>query len=171
MRRRLNLARALADRPKLIFLDEPTTGLDPRSRLAISEVMRERVREGTTILLTTQYLEEADEFAHAIAVVDSGRIIARGTSDHLKSQIGGERIEVVVHDRDRIADAIAVLTPIGEGKLAFEVTAFSVGDTLLRNTMVITFVPVEGTETRDELENALQNRALFVDASALNNAA
>lgn len=114
MRRRLDLASALTGRPKLIFLDEPTTGLDPRSRLAMWEVIRARVREGTTILLTTQYLEEADELAHDIAVVDSGRIIARGTADELKSQIGGERIEVVVHDRARLDDAIAVLSRNGE---------------------------------------------------------
>ena len=105
MRRRLDLASALTGRPRMLFLDEPTTGLDPRSRLGMWEVIRERVREGTTILLTTQYLEEADELAHSIAVVDAGRIIARGTADELKSQIGGERIEVVVHDRADIARA------------------------------------------------------------------
>ena len=116
MRRRLDLAGALTGRPRLIFLDEPTTGLDPRSRLSMWEVIRARVREGTTILLTTQYLEEADELAHDIAVVDTGRIIARGTADDLKSQIGGERIEVVVHDRDRIGDAVDVLARIGEGE-------------------------------------------------------
>jgi ABC-2 type transport system ATP-binding protein len=96
MRRRLDLASALTGKPRLLFLDEPTTGLDPPSRLGMWEVIRERVREGSTILLTTQYLEEADELAHSIAVVDQGRIIARGTSDELKAQIGGERIEVVV---------------------------------------------------------------------------
>jgi ABC-2 type transport system ATP-binding protein len=115
MRRRLDLASALCGRPAVLFLDEPTTGLDPRSRLALWEVIRDRVREGTTILLTTQYLEEADELAHSIAVVDTGRIIARGTADELKSQIGGERIEVVVHDRDEIARAVALLSRDCEG--------------------------------------------------------
>ena len=100
MRRRLDLAAALIGRPRLLFLDEPTTGLDPRSRLGMWDVIRTQVREGTTLLLTTQYLEEADELADEIAVVDHGRIIARGTADELKSQVGGERIEVVVHDRD-----------------------------------------------------------------------
>ena len=99
MRRRLDLASALIGRPQLLFLDEPTTGLDPRSRLGMWEVIRNQVRQGTTLLLTTQYLEEADELADEIAVVDAGKIIARGTADELKSQVGGERIEVVLHDR------------------------------------------------------------------------
>jgi ABC-2 type transport system ATP-binding protein len=115
MRRRLDLASALCGRPSVLFLDEPTTGLDPRSRLGLWAVIRDRVREGTTILLTTQYLEEADELAHSIAVVDSGRIIARGTADELKSQIGGERIEVIVHDPADIARATAVLSRDCEG--------------------------------------------------------
>ena len=85
MRRRLDLAAALVGRPQLLFLDEPTTGLDPRGRLGMWEVIRDQVREGTTLLLTTQYLEEADELADEIAVVDHGRIIARGTSDELKA--------------------------------------------------------------------------------------
>ena len=85
MRRRLDLAGALIGEPKLLFLDEPTTGLDPRSRLAMWDVIRSHFRQGTTLLLTTQYLEEADEFADEIAVVDAGRIIARGTSDELKT--------------------------------------------------------------------------------------
>ncbi len=89
MRRRLDLASALIGQPRLLFLDEPTTGLDPRSRLGMWEVIRSLVREGTTLLLTTQYLEEADELADTIAVVDHGRIIARGTADELKAQVGG----------------------------------------------------------------------------------
>jgi ABC-2 type transport system ATP-binding protein len=109
MRRRLDLASALIGRPRLLFLDEPTTGLDPRSRLGMWDVIRGLVREGTTLLLTTQYLEEADELADTIAVVDDGRIIARGTADELKSQVGGERIEVVVHSRDDIGRARDVL--------------------------------------------------------------
>jgi ABC-2 type transport system ATP-binding protein len=109
MRRRLDLASALTGRPRVLFLDEPTTELDPRSRLGMWDVIRDRVREGTTLLLTTQYLEEADELADSIAVVDAGRIIARGTADELKSQVGGERIEVVVRDRADIARAVAVL--------------------------------------------------------------
>ncbi len=114
MRRRLDLASALIGRPRVLFLDEPTTGLDPRSRLTMWEIIRERVREGTTILLTTQYLEEVDELAHSIAVVDHGKIIARGTADELKSRIGGERIEVVVHDRADIPGAAELLAQGGD---------------------------------------------------------
>ncbi len=109
MRRRLDLASALIGRPRLLFLDEPTTGLDPRSRLGMWEVIRELVREGTTLLLTTQYLEEADELADSIAVVDHGKIIARGTADELKAQVGGERIEVVAHRTSDIASVQAIL--------------------------------------------------------------
>jgi ABC-2 type transport system ATP-binding protein len=110
MRRRLDLGSALIGRPRLLFLDEPTTGLDPRSRLGMWDVIRNLVRDGATLLLTTQYLEEADELANSIAVVDHGKIIARGTADELKSQVGGERIEVVVHDRTVIPRAVEVLS-------------------------------------------------------------
>jgi ABC-2 type transport system ATP-binding protein len=120
MRRRLDLASALIGQPHLLFLDEPTTGLDPRSRLGMWDVIRSLVREGTTLLLTTQYLEEADELADSIAVVDHGRIIARGTADELKAQVGGERIEVVVHERARIDDARRILGEIGVGAAALD---------------------------------------------------
>jgi ABC-2 type transport system ATP-binding protein len=113
MRRRLDLAAALIGRPRLLFLDEPTTGLDPRSRLGMWDVIRAQVREGATLLLTTQYLEEADELATEIAVVDKGKIIARGTADQLKSQVGGERIEVVAHDAAELPRAALLLAPDG----------------------------------------------------------
>ena len=113
MRRRLDLASALIGRPRLLFLDEPTTGLDPRSRLGMWDVIRAQVREGATLLLTTQYLEEADELATEIAVVDKGKIIARGTADQLKSQVGGERIEVVAHDAAELPRAALLLAPDG----------------------------------------------------------
>ncbi|MBA2489708.1 MAG: ATP-binding cassette domain-containing protein [Chloroflexi bacterium] len=109
MRRRLDLGSALIGRPRLLFLDEPTTGLDPRSRLGMWDVIRRLVREGVTLLLTTQYLEEADALAHTIAVVDHGKIIARGTADELKSQVGGERIEVVVRNSSDMGKAAQLL--------------------------------------------------------------
>ncbi len=115
MRRRLDLAGSLISHPLLLFLDEPTTGLDPQGRLGMWDVIRGLVREGATLLLTTQYLEEADELADSIAVVDHGRIIARGTADELKSQVGGEQIEVVVHDQADLAQARQLVARSGIG--------------------------------------------------------
>lgn len=100
MRRRLDLAASLIVRPKILFLDEPTTGLDPRGRLEMWGVIKSLVKGGTTLLLTTQYLEEADQLADDIAVVDHGRVIARGSSDELKRQVGGERLELIVDAKD-----------------------------------------------------------------------
>ncbi|MEU8621460.1 ATP-binding cassette domain-containing protein [Streptomyces sp. NPDC048623] len=113
MRRRLDLAAALVVSPPVMFMDEPTTGLDPRNRQALWEIIQELVAAGTTLLLTTQYLEEADHLAHDICVVDHGKVIAHGTSDQLKAQTGGERVEVVVHDRDTIPAARDVLARYG----------------------------------------------------------
>ncbi|KQX13654.1 ABC transporter [Streptomyces sp. Root431] len=113
MRRRLDLAAALVVSPPVMFMDEPTTGLDPRNRQALWEVIKELVAGGTTLLLTTQYLEEADHLAHDICVVDQGKVIARGTSDQLKAQTGGERVEVVVHEPEMIAGARDVLARYG----------------------------------------------------------
>jgi len=100
MRRRLDLAASLIIRPKVLFLDEPTTGLDPRGRMEMWNVIEKLVKEGVTLLLTTQYLDEADQLADEIAVIDHGKVIARGTSDQLKSQVGGERVEIVVAQGD-----------------------------------------------------------------------
>ncbi|CAM5424750.1 ATP-binding cassette domain-containing protein [Streptomyces tanashiensis] len=125
MRRRLDLAAALVVSPPVMFMDEPTTGLDPRNRQELWDVIKELVAGGTTLLLTTQYLEEADHLAHDICVVDQGRVIARGTSDQLKAQTGGERVEVVVHEPEMIAGARDVLARygiagIGHGEVSVE---------------------------------------------------
>jgi ABC-2 type transport system ATP-binding protein len=115
MRRRLDIAASLIVRPPVIFLDEPTTGLDPRSRLGMWNVIEDLVREGTTMLLTTQYLEEADALASSIAVIDRGQVIAQGTSDELKSQVGGSRLELAVESDDAVALAAAILRKVGDG--------------------------------------------------------
>ncbi|AGJ56938.1 MULTISPECIES: daunorubicin resistance protein DrrA family ABC transporter ATP-binding protein [Streptomyces] len=118
MRRRLDLAAALVVSPPVMFMDEPTTGLDPRNRQQLWEVIEELVAGGTTLLLTTQYLEEADHLAHDICVIDHGKVIARGTSDQLKARTGGERVEVVVHQPDQIEPARSVLASYGKGEIS-----------------------------------------------------
>ncbi|MFI9305381.1 ATP-binding cassette domain-containing protein [Streptomyces triculaminicus] len=120
MRRRLDLAAALVVSPPVMFMDEPTTGLDPRNRQALWEVIQELVAGGTTLLLTTQYLEEADHLAHDICVIDHGKVIARGTSDQLKARTGGERVELVVHERQHIPLAVEVMRPFGKGGFTVE---------------------------------------------------
>ncbi|MFI9768514.1 ATP-binding cassette domain-containing protein [Streptomyces sp. NPDC052415] len=120
MRRRLDLAAALVVSPPVMFMDEPTTGLDPRNRQLLWDVIKRLVSGGTTLLLTTQYLEEADHLAHDIAVVDHGRVIAQGTSDQLKARTGGERVEVVVHEREHMQPAAEVLSGFGKGETSVE---------------------------------------------------
>ncbi|MFO7689715.1 MAG: ATP-binding cassette domain-containing protein [Cryobacterium sp.] len=115
MRRRIDLAGALVINPKVLFLDEPTTGLDPRSRIALWTVIKRLVGEGTTVLLTTQYLEEADQLSDDIVVIDDGRVIAEGTSDQLKAQIGGHRLVVALVDAADSAAAREIMARHGAG--------------------------------------------------------
>jgi ABC-2 type transport system ATP-binding protein len=156
MRRRLDLASALIGRPRLLILDEPTTGLDPRSRLGMWDVIRGLVKEGVTLLLTTQYLEEADELADQIAVVNHGKIIARGTADELKSQVGGERIEVVISDRGAIQGAREIL-------------ARACGDapTLDEHTRKLTVPAHGGAQTLVSIVRDLDEASIHIDDIAL----
>jgi ABC-2 type transport system ATP-binding protein len=116
MQRRLDLAASLVGQPKVLFLDEPTTGLDPRSRLGMWDIIRSLVAAGTTTLLTTQYLDEADELADEIVVIDRGLVIAAGTAEELKGRVGGDVLEFTVPDRGRLSDAVAAIAPVSQGE-------------------------------------------------------
>src|SRR4051794_10517284 len=152
MRRRLDLASSLLTRPRVLFLDEPTTGLDPRSRNEIWSVMRELVRDGTTLLLTTQYLEEADQLANRIAVIDHGRVIAQGTGNELKDRVGGQILEVELVSAAQRDDARAALTGIGCG-------APEPGDRLAQLTLP---APRDGLEMIEDAASALRKAEIAV---------
>ncbi|GAA2360711.1 ATP-binding cassette domain-containing protein [Streptomyces carpaticus] len=152
MRRRLDLAASLVVSPPVMFMDEPTTGLDPHNRQALWELIKELVAGGTTLLLTTQYLEEADHLADTIAVVDHGQVIARGTSDELKTRSGGDVIELVVHDRERIPEAQDILRRLGEGEPG-----------LVAHTRRLTVPATGGAKLLAEVIRELDGRAIEID--------
>ena len=181
MRRRLDLAASLIGRPNVLFLDEPTTGLDPRSRQGMWSVIEDLIAEGTTVLLTTQYLEEADQLANRIVVLDHGNVIAKGTSNELKSQVGGDRIEIVVEsasDVTKAADLIqefgsapatteelikTVLLPVAGGSTAIvnivrklDENKIAIADIALRRpTLDDVFLSLTGHATEDSKENSV----------------
>ncbi|HEX6555320.1 MAG TPA: ATP-binding cassette domain-containing protein [Ktedonobacteraceae bacterium] len=120
MRRRLDLAASLIMTPPILFLDEPTTGLDPRGRLAMWKIINGLAAEGSTVFLTTQYLEEAEQLAHQIVIIDQGRVIARGTADELKAQIGGERLELTVAPGGDLQATFQVVSPYSSGEIQID---------------------------------------------------
>jgi ABC-2 type transport system ATP-binding protein len=141
MRRRIDLAGALVTNPRVLFLDEPTTGLDPRSRLALWDIITSLVDGGTTVLLTTQYLEEADRLADDISVIDGGAVIAEGTADQLKAQVGGHRLVVALVDETRSTQAVEVLRRHGDSEPSVDAdgrqieVAVTDGPTALQRTL------------------------------------
>ncbi len=150
MRRRLDLAASLVARPPVLFLDEPTSGLDPRSRLALWDIITGLVKEGTTVLLNTQYLEEADRLADYIAVMDRGRIIEAGTSRYLKHCCGGDvLVQLLLSDRTQTAAAGEALSVFGDGKLQVDQTAG-----------LVSFPVVDGTAILPELVRRLDSRGV-----------
>ncbi|SMC89374.1 daunorubicin resistance protein DrrA family ABC transporter ATP-binding protein [Lentzea albidocapillata] len=149
MRRRLDLASSFVMRPSVLFLDEPTTGLDPRNRGEVWREVKRVVAEGTTVLLTTQYLDEADQLADQIVVMDTGRVAAQGTPDQLKSKLGGDRIEVVVRNADELPVVADVLGPDAEvDPDTFRVSA-AVADRVAALTRVTSALAARGVEAED----------------------
>nr|WP_203604773.1 ATP-binding cassette domain-containing protein [Streptomyces sp. SID8014] len=149
MRRRLDLAASLIPRPRVLFLDEPTTGLDPRGRTEVWNAVRSLVDGGTTVLLTTQYLEEADQLTDRIAVIDHGKVIAQGTADELKTRTGGDRVDVVVRDPAQLARAAALLTGdvvVDEDRRR---VSASVGDRMAALTGTLRALEAAGIEAED----------------------
>lgn len=184
MRRRLDLASSLINRPPVLFLDEPTTGLDPRSRNELWEIIRELVVDKTTVVLTTQYLEEADQLANSIAVINKGKIIARGTADELKNKSGGNVLEIKVQNKSKTAEASLLIEKLGHsmpkidremGAISLPVSggttvlidavrtldsnAIAIADIMLRRpTLDDVFLALTGEATKAEEEQAKKKR-------------
>lgn len=154
MRRRLDLGASLVGQPKVLFLDEPTTGLDPRTRQDLWGIIRELVADGTSILLTTQYLEEADELADKIAIIDRGKIIAEGTSDQLKAKLGGDVVEFEVQDESHVEDALAAAKKFSSKKPTADRTT-------------ITMPAKNGSKSLLDVVRALDEKGIEVESIAL----
>lgn len=149
MRRRLDLAASLISQPQVLFLDEPTTGLDPRGRTEVWNAVRSLVDGGTTVLLTTQYLEEADQLADQIAVIDHGKVIAEGTADQLKSKTGGDRIDVVLHDTTQLALAASLLPGDAVVDEDRRMVSATVADRMAALTETVRALETAGIEAQD----------------------
>ncbi|MGW4376338.1 ATP-binding cassette domain-containing protein [Streptomyces albidoflavus] len=149
MRRRLDLAASLISRPQVLFLDEPTTGLDPRGRTEVWNAVRSLVGGGTTVLLTTQYLEEADQLADQIAVINRGQVIAEGTADELKTQTGGDRIDVILHDVAQLERAAALLPGAVEKDEDRRMVSASISDRMRALTETVRALQEAGIEAED----------------------
>ncbi|WP_104116519.1 ATP-binding cassette domain-containing protein [Arthrobacter sp. B1805] len=163
MRRRIDLAGALVINPKILFLDEPTTGLDPRSRLSLWGIIKELVRDGTTLLLTTQYLEEADQLSDDITVIDGGRAIAEGTADQLKAQIGGHRVVVSLVDAADAASAREILGRHGSGDPVVGGDGRSIEVTVNEGPRALQYILSELGERGIELHDAGMRRPSLDD--------
>lgn len=151
MRRRADLAASLVNDPRILFLDEPTTGLDPAARLSLWDVIRDRVAAGTTLLLTTQYLEEADQLADEISVIDGGKVIAEGTADVLKTQVGGQRVTVTVADPADADAAAELLRPLAAG-----------GDPVSRQERTLTVAVEDGPAALERAVHDIRGRGIAV---------
>lgn len=175
MRRRLDLAASMILAPEVMFLDEPTTGLDPRARTEVWAAVRALVAGGTTVLLTTQYLEEADRLADAITVVDHGRVIARGTPDSLKAQLGGDRIDVVLAEESEVAGTAELLTRVcgapAEADAASRRVGVPVRDRVAALTDVVGALRDAGIEAEDIVLRRPTLDEVFVDLTGRADAA
>ncbi|MCY7325825.1 MAG: ATP-binding cassette domain-containing protein [Microbacteriaceae bacterium] len=163
MRRRIDLAGALVINPRVLFLDEPTTGLDPRSRLGLWEIITNLVNEGTTVLLTTQYLEEADRLADDIAVIDHGKVIAQGTSDELKSSIGGQRVALSLVTENDSDAAIEILRAVGSADPEVSTDRRAIAVTVANGPAALRAVLAQTEERNIRLHDAGMQRPTLDD--------